>query len=118
MGSSSSRINTTSDGKTLGYVDNEIIENCVVVFSTTTCKYCDQAKQSLNEMGVRYKPIEIDLLGRNSFKVSSELSKKTGLRTVPQIFINGNFIGGYSEMQKLKDAGRVIEMVYQCANSK
>ena len=68
--------------KDLSAVDSAILENCVVMFSTTSCKYCNKAKQSLTDFGVRFKVVELDLLGRNSFKVSSELSLKTGQRTV------------------------------------
>ncbi|XP_065051321.1 glutaredoxin-2, mitochondrial-like [Rhopilema esculentum] len=96
-------------------VEGAILSNCVVMFSTTTCKFCEKAKLSLANLGVRYKVIELDLLGKNSFIYSKELSLKTGVRTVPQIFVNGQFVGGYSEMEQLKEAGKLIEMVYQCA---
>ena len=80
MGSS---ISTTDNPvKTQGLIDGTIINNCVVMFSTTRCKYCDKAKTSLSRMGVNFKSVELDLLGTNSFKVSNELTQKTGLRTV------------------------------------
>ena len=86
MGGSFSNTNSNItpglERKDLSAVDSAILENCVVMFSTTSCKYCNKAKQSLTDFGVRFKVVELDLLGRNSFKVSSELSLKTGQRTV------------------------------------
>eukprot|EP00112_Aurelia_sp_Birch-Aquarium-sp1_P017808 Seg417.9 transcript_id=Seg417.9/GoldUCD/mRNA.D3Y31 product="Glutaredoxin-2 mitochondrial" protein_id=Seg417.9/GoldUCD/D3Y31 len=120
MGGSFSNTNrniSPAERKDLSAVDTAILENCVVMFSTTSCKYCNKAKQSLTDFGVRFKVVELDLLGRNSFKVSSELSLKTGQRTVPQIFVNGKFVGGYTEMEQLKNAGKLIELYHQCASS-
>ena len=37
---------------------------------------------------------------------------------VPQIFVNGKFVGGYTEMEQLKDAGKLIELIHQCATSR
>ena len=80
-GTSSSRI---KDNKRVDddSVEGAILSNCVVMFSTTTCKFCEKAKLSLANLGVRYKVIELDLLGKNSFVYSKELSLKTGVRTV------------------------------------
>ena len=65
-----------------GLVDSAILTNCVVVFSTTSCKFCDKAKTVLTNLGIRFKVIELDLEGKNSFKYSKELESKTGARTV------------------------------------
>ena len=37
----------------------------------------------------------------------AELRKKTGMMTVPQIFINGELVGGYSELSKLDEEGKL-----------
>lgn len=81
MGGNTSK-NTLNVTKTNGLVDTAIINDCVVMFSTTTCKYCNMAKTSLTSMGVNFKVIELDLQGKNSFKYSKELSSITGVRTV------------------------------------
>ena len=65
-----------------GLVDSAILSNCVVVFSTTSCKFCDKAKTVLTNLGIRFKVIELDLEGINSFKYSKELQSKTGALTV------------------------------------
>ncbi len=82
MGSSFSSTDSQKERTPLGYVDTEILKNCVVLFSTTTCKYCDKAKESFSQMGVNYKLVELDQLGSNGFKITTELTQKTGLRTV------------------------------------
>ena len=65
-----------------GLVDSAILDECVVVFSTTSCKYCDKAKTVLSKLGIKFKVIELDLQGMNGFKYTKELEKKTGARTV------------------------------------
>ena len=79
-GSASKDAVNTNESKSL--VDNAIINDCVVMFSTTTCKYCEMAKTSMTNLGIKFKVIELDLQGSNGFKYSKELSSKTGARTV------------------------------------
>ena len=81
MGGSTSK-STGNIVENRGLVDNAILNECVVVFSTTSCKYCDKAKTVLSNLGIKFKAIELDLQGINSFKYTKELQTKTGARTV------------------------------------
>lgn len=81
MGGNASK-NITNANEAKGPVDSAILSDCVVMFSTTTCRYCEMAKTSLTNLGIRFKVIELDLQGKNGFKYSKELSSKTGARTV------------------------------------
>lgn len=73
----------------------------VVVFSKTHCPYSQKLKQLFARRGIRAKYIEVDKV-RNGPEVQMTLERMSGRRTVPQVFQNGQFLGGYSELaQKL-----------------
>lgn len=69
----------------------------IVVFSKTYCPYSKNLKRLFANNGIRAKYIEVDKL-RNGAEVQRTLSMKSGRTTVPQVFQNGQFIGGYSEL--------------------
>ena len=67
----------------------EIIEAApVVVFSAPDCPYCDEAKAALREAGVAFTEVAASDWQR------AQLTKRTGSRTVPQVFAGGEFVGG------------------------
>ena len=68
----------------------------VVFFSKTDCKYCDMLERDLRAMDVPYKKVML-----NETDLRDDLIESTGVKTVPQLFIAGKFIGGYSEFTKL-----------------
>jgi glutaredoxin 3 len=61
-----------------------------MVFSKSYCPYCDSAKSALKKMGVDFKPIELDQIDEGS-EMQAYLAQITGQRTVPNIFIRGEF---------------------------
>lgn len=65
------------------------------------CPYCIRAKNLLNEIGIAFEEINLD--GKD--EELKKLREETGQRTVPQIFIDGEFIGGFSELSALNAAG-------------
>ncbi|MDE0119749.1 MAG: glutaredoxin 3 [Bdellovibrionales bacterium] len=69
----------------------------VKIYSKTTCPACVMAKDLLDKKGVKYEEIILD----NKPTETQELMSKTGMRTVPQIFINGELIGGCSDLMDL-----------------
>ena len=87
-----------SERKDLSAVDSAILENCVVMFSTTSCKYCNKAKQSLTDFGVSFKVVELDLLGRNSFKDNDNTFNNNTLLTFKALksFSQGKYLGSSS----------------------
>jgi glutaredoxin 3 len=79
----------------------------VKIYTTTSCAYCMAAKRLLKEKNVTFE--EIDLTGR--FDELQDLKAKTGLRTVPQIFINDQLIGGYTDLQALDRQGKLDSLL-------
>ncbi len=66
----------------------------IKIYSKTSCPACVMAKDILDKKGVRYEEIILD----NKPEETQELMERTGMRTVPQIFINNELIGGCSDL--------------------
>ncbi|MEB5476985.1 glutaredoxin 3 [Acinetobacter sp. ESL0695] len=80
----------------------------VVIYSTTVCPYCVRAKQLLERKGISYKEIN---LSNEAPEVRVELMQRTNHRTVPQIFINDQFIGGFDQLYALDRESKLDELV-------
>lgn len=97
------------------YVDEKVKENKIVIFSKTTCGYCDMAKELFKNIGASYQTVELDMTqscpSNDCLSLIRALMTKTGMRTVPQIFINGKIIGGYTEVAALHEQGKLKEML-------
>ena len=81
----------------------------VEVYSSGHCPYCVMAKQLLERKGVKYTEIRIDL---NPEK-RQEMMKKSRQRTVPQIFINNEAIGGYTDLLAIERTQRLDGLLAQ-----
>lgn len=75
----------------------------VVIYSTTFCPYCVRAKMLLQRKGVAFE--EVDVSGDADARQA--LVARTRQRTVPQIFINDEHIGGCDELYALERAGEL-----------
>jgi glutaredoxin 3 len=75
----------------------------VKIYTTNYCGYCRAAKSLLQQRGVTFEEIDVSAdPGQRKW-----LIEKTGQRTVPQIFIAGVPVGGYSELSGLERAGKL-----------
>jgi len=79
----------------------------VTIYTTVFCSYCHGAKRLLDEKGVEYEAI--DLTDRPDFR--EFLTKLTGQRTVPQILVHGEAIGGFNELVALEQSGELDRMI-------
>lgn len=79
----------------------------VTVYSKDYCPYCDRAKDLLTRKGVQFEAIEL----QNHPGEFEKLKRRTGLMTVPQIFIGETLIGGFTDMAALDRDGRLDEML-------
>ncbi|XP_055364146.1 glutaredoxin 2 isoform X2 [Betta splendens] len=95
------------------YVQEVVSQNCVVIFSKTTCPYCRMAKNVFNEIGATYKVIELDE-HNDGRSLQEALAQMTGARTVPRVFVNGNCIGGGSDTKQLHQQGKLLPLIEQC----
>jgi glutaredoxin 3 len=79
----------------------------VIIYSKDNCPYCDWAKQLLEAKKIDYSEIRVD---RDNAKLE-EMVRLSGRRTVPQIFINDEAVGGYDDLSALAKAGRLDQML-------
>lgn len=77
----------------------------VAIYTTPWCPYCHRAKSLLARKGVAFD--EIDAEGRPDLR--RWLEKASGQHTVPQVFVNNVPIGGYSDMARLDQTGKLDE---------
>jgi glutaredoxin 3 len=76
----------------------------IIIYSTLSCPYCNNAKALLDKKGVEYKEILVD---KDPSQLKEMLAKSNGRRTVPQIFIDGKHIGGFDDLKDLNDSGKL-----------
>ena len=69
----------------------------IKIFTTNWCPYCTAAKRFFKEKGWQYEEINIEQIGWSREKLL-EVGKAM---TVPQIVINGEAIGGYTELVEM-----------------
>jgi glutaredoxin 3 len=79
----------------------------VTVYSTEPCSFCARVKGLLKARGVEFSEINLskDPDGR------AALARKTGMMSFPQVIIDGQLIGGFTEVQAAAESGRLDELV-------
>ncbi len=75
--------------------------NDVTILTSPSCHYCQSAKQLLRKHQIAYR--EVDLLQGGD--EARQLLSESGRRTVPQIFIRQQPIGGYDELAEMLSDG-------------
>lgn len=75
--------------------------NTIVIYGTQFCPYCIAAKQFFDAKGVAYQYIAVD----NDIDLRENIKKRSGQRTVPQIWIGKQHIGGFTDLRKLALTG-------------
>jgi glutaredoxin 3 len=79
----------------------------VEVYTKSWCGYCHRAKALLGRKGVGFEEIDVtDDLAREQ-----EMIRRSGRRTVPQIFIGGVHVGGSDDLHALEAEGKLDEML-------
>ncbi len=76
----------------------------IEVYSTQTCPYCVKAKNLLSGKGAEYTEVDVttDFDARQAL-----VERANGMRTVPQIFINDQHIGGFDDLNELDQKGEL-----------
>lgn len=79
----------------------------VIIYTSETCPYCVRAKDLLKRKNVEFSEIRVDLLPEKR----DEMIQLTGRRTVPQIFINNQSIGGCDDLYELDRTGKLDKLL-------
>ena len=75
----------------------------VIVYTTDYCPYCTQAKSLLTRKKAPFTEVNVE----ERPDLRSWLVSASGQRTVPQVFINGRSVGGFSDMSALDRQGKL-----------
>lgn len=79
----------------------------VELYGTRLCPYCIRARQLLQQKGVRYQEIPVD----SDPDKRREMQQRGGGYTVPQIFINDQSIGGFTDLWSLEQSGELDRLL-------
>ncbi len=79
----------------------------IKIYTKTTCPYCRSAKELLTYKGVEFEEVSVD----NDTLLRAEMERLSGRKTVPQIFINGESVGGCDDLYALDAAGKLNKML-------
>jgi len=84
--------------------------NPVIVYSKSWCPYCARVKALFQKLEVDAKIIELDEVVEGD-DVQAALYDISGVRTVPQVFIGGKFVGGSDDTLALHSSGKLKTML-------
>ena len=101
-----------SENKSFKFIENEIKNNKVVLFMKGTkdmpaCGFSSKVVTILNKLGVEFRDIDVlsDLELRNALKIFSDWP------TFPQLYINGELVGGCDIAVELYNNGELEKML-------
>jgi glutaredoxin 3 len=79
----------------------------VIIYTTHYCPYCLAAKALLRSKGVEFEEIDVS----DDPARRAEMERLSRRRTVPQIFIDGDPIGGFDEARRLDAIGELDRLL-------
>jgi glutaredoxin 3 len=79
----------------------------VTLYTWANCPFCVRAKNLLKSKNISFEEINLD--GKD--EELKALRERTGFRTVPQIFVGEEFVGGFTELAALDGSGKLDEML-------
>ncbi|MFA6600302.1 MAG: glutaredoxin 3 [Candidatus Omnitrophota bacterium] len=79
----------------------------VRIYTKQVCPYCRRAKELLKSKEVAFEEVDVS----EDQAKRDELAAKTGMATVPLIFIGDQFVGGSDDLQELEDSGKLDGML-------
>ncbi len=77
----------------------------ISVYTTNYCGFCMAAKHLLNTKDIPFQEIDVT----SDPEARQDIARRSGRRTVPQIFIGDEAIGGFTELKALSDRGLLAE---------
>ena len=84
----------------------------IEVYSTAVCPYCVAAKNLLKSKGLQWDEVRVDA---NPSLRDLMLERSGGRRTVPQIFINDQHVGGYDDLVAADRSGKLAKLLEEAA---
>jgi glutaredoxin 3 len=84
----------------------------IEVYSTAVCPYCVAAKNLLKSKGLQWNEVRVDA---DPAQRDLMLQRSGGRRTVPQIFINDQHVGGYDDLVAADRTGKLKQLLDEAA---
>jgi glutaredoxin 3 len=79
----------------------------IEIYGTQQCGYCTAARLLLKKRGLHFEDIPVS----TSAQAMAEMQERSGGTTVPQVFINGQAIGGFEELYELEQSGDLDKLL-------
>ena len=95
-----------------GFIENAIKENRVMLFMKGTpqqpaCGFSMRASGALNALGVKYAALDI----LPDPRIREELSGVSGWPTIPQLFVDGELVGGSDIVMEMFESGELADLL-------
>ena len=79
----------------------------VEIYATSFCRHCMDAREFLQAKGVEYEEYLLDPMPLEK----DAMIERCGQKSIPQIFINGQHIGGLTDLRELDSSGKLDELL-------
>ncbi|XP_004299783.1 PREDICTED: glutaredoxin-C4 [Fragaria vesca subsp. vesca] len=101
---------SASSADSVDFIKKTISSNKIAIFSKSYCPYCRRAKAVFKELKQVPYVVELDerVDGRD---IQDALSEIIGRRTVPQVFVNGKYIGGSDDTVAAYESGELAKLL-------
>ena len=80
----------------------------ITVYTMDYCPYCERAKSLLKSRNLAFQEIKVDV---NDEAEWDRLEKRSKMRTMPQIFIGEQCVGGFTDLDALDRAGKLLPLI-------
>jgi len=104
-----------SDQQADAFVTHVIDDNAVVMFSLAWCEFCWAVRKLLGRMGIAFKSVDIDsaALRKDDLgtRIRAVLRARTGLPTIPQIWIGRTHVGGATDLFEAIRDSRIQQLL-------
>jgi glutaredoxin 3 len=91
--------------------DSQNLQNPeVIMYATRICPYCNMALALLKKKGIDITTITKILVDEKP-ELREQMMELTGRKTVPQIFINGQYVGGCDDLHALENEGKLDQLI-------
>ncbi len=87
----------------------------VVIFALERCEFCWSVRKLFKKLDISYRSVDLDSVefqeGARGQKIRAVLAEKTSMKTIPQIFIGGEFVGGCTDIFDGWKAGDIQKLL-------
>ena len=93
-------------------IKEQMAKHPILMYAKSTCPYCIYASSVFDELEVKYHKVLLDQTP-DADSIAKALYELTHMATVPNIFINTQHVGGFTELIKGLSEGTVQELLQE-----